>query len=319
MRWYYYVLSGAFYSFAIQLHYIALFLLPPAGIYFLLHLNANRKRWKELLTKSILLMGAFLSVSIPLIIFDLRHQFLNIKNFLTLMSSANPVATNKLSNLLSSFSSLNLYTFHIELHPFLSVLLLFLFIISFVMTIKKGGSLQIVLLFFLLTVIGVSLYGGPKYSHYFGVIYPFYYMLIGYFLSVLLSAPLGSVLMGVFLVVYLYVQSQGYYYFTNKENNQIETAKSIARIIANNVDSQSFRLTSLPQRYADTTYRYFLEIWGKKPIEKDSLERTTILFVTCESTCKPIGDPQWDVAYFAPRKIVGAWNIGSVTIYKLIR
>ena len=94
----------------------------------------------------------------------------------------------------------------------------------------------------------------------------------------------------------------------------------MAKKILSNIGKEKYTVTALPEKYSDSTYRYFLEIWGKRPIEKDSLEKADELFVVCEKTCSPIiGNPQWDIAYFAPNKIEDQWTIDNIKIYKLIR
>lgn len=317
--WRFYVLAGAFFSFSLQLHYLALFLFPPVVVLFIIQFYEQRKKLKQILLGGTALIASFLFFSLPLIFFDLRHNFLNIKNFFNLFKTASPVASNKFMNLLDSFLFLNKYTFHSDLNLIASSIILLLLTTSFVLILKRKDNLRTIFLFFMLVTLGISLYGGPKYPHYFAPVYPFYYIILGYFLSLFLISTLWNILIALFFTIYIFLNSQGYYFLFKKENNQIGVAKDIAQTIRQNLIHQNYRLTSLPQRYADTTYRYFLEIWGKKPVEKDSLEKTEELFVVCEDKCKPIGDPQWDVAYFAPRKIVGTWKTDNVTIYKLTR
>lgn len=317
--WRFYALTGAFFSFSLQLHYLALFLFPPAAIFFIIQLYEQRKKFKQIFLGGITLIVSLLFFSIPLIIFDLRHNFLNIKNLFNLFKTTSPVASNKFMNLLDSFLFLNRYTLHSDLNLVVSSIVLLLLTISFVLVLRRKDNLRTLFLFFMLVMLGISLYGGPKYPHYFLAVYPFYYIILGYFLSLFFISTLWNMLIAVFFATYIFLNSQGYYFLFNRENSQIRVAKDIAQTIRQNLTHESYRLTSLPQRHADTTYRYFLEIWGKRPIEKDSLERTEELFVVCEEKCKPIGDPQWDVAYFAPRKIVGTWKVDNVTIYKLIR
>ena len=122
-----------------------------------------------------------------------------------------------------------------------------------------------------------------------------------------------------FFILYIYINSQGYIFLKGNGSHQINKAKKIAREIYKNVSKDKFTITSLPGDYSDTTYRYFLEIWGKKPIEKDSLEKGEELFVVCEKECDPRNSAQWDIAYFAADKIEKVWNINNVKIYKLIR
>ena len=123
-----------------------------------------------------------------------------------------------------------------------------------------------------------------------------------------------------FIIGFIFLNLQKYPYFYNPPNNQITLAKNIAQKISDNITKKKFTVTALPEKYSDSTYRYFLEIWKKRAIEKDSLDKADELFVICEKKCTPIiGNPQWDIAYFAPNKIIGEWNVQSVKIYKLVR
>ncbi len=329
-KWYYFALFGAFLSFDIQLHYLALFLIPPIGI---LIFNKYRQgialslqkniTIKQLISQSLnflISVSAFLFFSFPLIIFDLRHQFLNTKNFIALFQSSGTSFLTKINSFFDSFYFLNLYSFHINLNKFLVYLLLLFLLLAFVTLIKRSSNLKIFLLFFLLTMLGMSFYSGPKHPHYFGLIYPLYYVIISYFLVFPKESLWGKFLTIFFVFGFIFLNFQKYPYFRNPSNNQISLAKNIAQKISDNINKEKFTVTALPEKYSDSTYRYFLEIRGKRAIEKDSLERADELFVVCEKKCDLIiGNPQWDIAFFAPNKIIGKWDVGGVRIYKLIR
>ena len=166
----------------------------------------------------------------------------------------------------------------------------------------------------------MSLYNGPKHAHYFGVLYPLYYVIISYFLVFLKESSWGKFLTIFFIFGFIFLNFLKYPYFRNPPNNQIVLAKNVAQKIFDNVKKEKFTVTALPEKYSDSTYRYFLEIWRKRAIEKDSLIKADELFVVCEKKCTPIiGHPQWDIAYFAPNKIIGEWKVEDVKIYKLIR
>ncbi len=319
LDWRFFALAGAFLSFTIQLHYLALFLIPPIVIFFVIQLYEQKKRLSQIFVGAVTTLCSFFIFSIPLVIFDLRHNFLNSKNFLTLFKNSTPNISNKINNVFESFLALNKFSFNTDFNFIFSSIILALFIFSLIFTVYKKNNLRIFLIFFIVSILGLSFYLDVKYPHYFGLVYLLYYVLIAYFLSLLFSLPWGKIFVTIFLITYLFLNYQGYSFLSAHENNQIDTAKKIAAVIYDHSDHGAFRLTSLPQRYNDYTYRYFLEIRGKKPVEKDSLNRTGELFVVCEEECKPIGDAQWDVAYFAPRKIVGMWKVDAVTIYKLTR
>ncbi len=318
LDWRLFALAGAFLSFSIQLHYLGLFLIPAVVIFTLIQLFEQKKYLMKLIIGGVVSLLSFFIFSSPLLVFDLRHNWLNTRNFLNLFKASGAISSNKLTNFFNSFVALNKFSFNSDFSFILSTLILFLFVLSFLFILRKKNNLRSLLLFFLLTVFGVSLYLTFNYPHYFAIIYPLYYVLLAYFLS-LFSSFLGKILVGLFLLVFVVLNYQSYYFLTNPPNNQIELAKNISRIIYDNQSKKLFRLTALPQQYNDYTYRYFLDLWGKPAIDKGGLERTSNLFVVCDEKCKPIGDPQWDIAYFAPRKIDKMWTIDGLKIYKLSR
>ena len=186
------------------------------------------------------------------------------------------------------------------------------------MHIKTNRTLSYILLFFLLLLFGLSLYSGPKYPHYFGPIYPAYFILISYLLANLLKSRILVPIFLLFMAIYIFFNAAGYYYLYGKGSNQIVKAQTVAKIIQLSVTKSKFSVTALPNQYSDSTYRYFLEIWGKRPLEKDTLDPAQELFVICEGPCKPIGNPQWDIAYFKPKKIEQTRVIfPPLTMYRL--
>ncbi len=317
-KWYYFVLSGTFLSFSIQLHYLTLFLIPPIAILYLLSLRSLKQLISQFLN-FLISVSAFFFFSFPLIIFDLRHQFLNTKSFIALFQSSGTGFLTKFNSFFDSFYFLNLYSFNINLNKFLVYLLLFFLLLAFVTLIKRISNLKTFLLFFLLIILGISFYNGPKHPHYFGLLYPLYYVIISCFIAFPKSSW-EKYLTIFFVIGFIFLNFQKYPYFRNFPNNQILLAKNVAQKIFDNVKKEKFTVTALPEKYSDSTYRYFLETWRKRAIEKDSLIKADELFVVCEKKCLPIiGNPQWDIAYFAPNKIVGEWEVKGVKIYKLIR
>src|SRR3989338_7883218 len=140
-KWYYFALSGTFLSFAIVLHYLALFLIPPIAILYLLSLRFL----KQLISQSLNVLisaSAFLFFSFPLIIFDLRHNFLNSKLFLALFQSSGTSFLTKINSFFDSFYFLNFYSFNINLNKFFVYLLLFFLFIILLTLIKRSSNLK---------------------------------------------------------------------------------------------------------------------------------------------------------------------------------
>lgn len=315
----FYILAGAFLSFSIQLHYLALILFLPLAIVFFSHAWEYKKKIKELLVQYGYCALSFLFFSSPLVIFDLRHRFLNTDNFIALLKTSSNVATNKLTNALDVFSSLNMYTFGVKFHPTVNTVLFFIItalLVFFIIRLHK--NMRIFFIFFLFSLLSLSLFGGPKFEHYLGILYLPYFVFLAYLLHFAAHSRIGIIAITLFIMVFFYFNMKNYH-IDGQGSYQIQTAQNRAKIIFDNITDKKFTVTSLPVRTSDSTYRYFLEIWGKRPIEKDSLEKANELFVVCEESCWPIGDPQWDIAYFAPNIVAGTWDIHGGRIYKLKR
>jgi 4-amino-4-deoxy-L-arabinose transferase-like glycosyltransferase len=319
----YFFLAGIFLGCSIQLHYLALLLGIPMIIILCTHLVRNRGGFKYVF-KGLMLMGiSFLVVSSPLLIFDLRHQFLNTHNFIKLFSQQG----NQTSNILQSLYTFPQEFYRLFLHvsvPSYAALIVFLISIftPFFFLKKNTGkneALIYTMLFMVSITLGLALYGGQKLPHYLATLIPLYIVSLGYTISLLWRNYIGVSAIAIILVLYVFLNSLQYTFFYLKGNDQISMARTIARTIFNNVHEEKYSVTSLPLNFASLPPRYFLEIWGKRPVDQDSTQRSDELFVTCETECRPIGDPQWDIAFFAATRVVKKWHVENVTIYQLKR
>jgi len=312
-------LSGMFLSFSLQLHYLSLFFIPSIILLYCLELIRKKGEIVKILKNAGVLFISFIFFSVPLFIFDFRHNFLNLNNFIALSKTSSNISENVFILFFKTFPVFNQYVFNVKLNAILLYAILTILIFTLIYLFKKNWKLTCVLIFFLLTYFCLSLFGGPKYPHYFLELYIFYFILLSYFLYDINNIKFGKIIIFIFLISFIFTNMQDYYIFKNIGSFQLEKAKKISRIIFNNIDKTRYSITSLPMNYSDTTYRYFLEIWNKKPIDKESFEKGQELFVICEDKCDPLNSPQWDIAYFGGNKIEETWKSNNVKIYKLIK
>lgn len=317
----YFALSGSCLSFCVQLHYLALFLFPAFITYFLYESFLQKKeeplfgRIYDLLISA----AAFLFFYSPLIIFDLRHEFINSKAFLNLITKTGTetVAISKIDNFMDAFYHLNKYVFDFEFNRLVLYCFLVIILAMIIYAFKNNKKNIVLLIFFFFSILGVGFYSGPKNMHYFVAVYPFYFIIIGYFLAILSRNIFGKVFVIYFLYLFLTSNYNQYLFLKEEGYSQIDFARRVARVIFDNSKGPMIQIASLPSEYSESTYRYFVDLWGRKVMERDSLEKVDELFIVCEKSCKPIGDPQWDIAYFAPKKVDNTWIVDGVTIYKL--
>ena len=92
-------------------------------------------------------------------------------------------------------------------------------------------------------------------------------------------------------------------------------------------EGKPFNFALITNQNSDHAYRYFLEVWGAKPVTIENPqvdpERKTVtdqLLVVCEvADCQPLGHPLWEIAGFGRAEIVGSWPApGGIKVVKLI-
>jgi len=319
-KWHYFFLLGAFLSFSIQLHYLALFLIPAIGIIFLSSLY--KKSVKQLISQFhnfLISVLSFIIFSSPLIIFDLRHNFLNSKLFLALFKSSGTSFASKINSFFDSFYYLNFYSFNINLNKFfIYVLLVFLFIILFTL-IKKSSNLKTFLLIFFITIVGMSLYNGPKHPHYFGILFPLYFVIISYFLASLNQSSFGKIMIVFFISGYIFLNFQKYYFLRNQPNNQIAHAEKDAQFLDKKIGKEKFNFAVQPDGDPEDAYLYFLELKGKVPLDRKKLEVGNEMFIVCGNDCDLKNTKSWNINMFGKFEISSEWSVEGVRIYKLIR
>lgn len=318
-KWYYFALAGTFLSFCIQLHYLALFLIPSFGFLYLISLFKSSKQLFSKFINLLTLAVSFTVFSSPLIIFDLRHNFLNSKNFITLFQSTGTSLSTKFNSLFDSFYYLNLYSFNINLNKFFVYLLFFFLFIIFIFLVKQRSYLRTFLFIFLFSILGMSLYSGPKHPHYFVILYPLYYIIISNFLVFPSKSNWEKYLTVIFITGFIFLNFQKFHYFKNKPNNQIAHAEKVGQFLDTIIGKEKFNFAVQPDGGPEDSYLYFLEIKGKIPLDRKKLEVGKEMYVVCEKDCNLLETKSWNITMFGKSKIVNEWKVEGVKIYKLIK
>lgn len=318
------LLAGGFFSFSIQLHYLGLFLFFPLGI--VLFKGYIEAKDKPGFFNRVLISGfSFIFFTLPLLIFDLRHNFINLKNFIHLFRG-NKVINN------TSFVSRVIETNYWFLSQGLNIglnkliaLVVFAILIGGVFYLMKRGERQFFIGLHLLNTVGYifffSLLDSPRYPHYYGVIYISFFLLLAWFFGFFWKKNILLKLAVVFLIgFYLFNNIKNYDFLFNKPTtSQIEKARRIALSILPKIKKRPYQVVALPVGETDGHIRYFLEINGQTPMAEDSVKEPQELFVLCfRPECSILGNSQWQIASFKRAKIDKIWQIKGVRIYKLV-
>ncbi len=316
---FFYILTGAFLGFAFQLHYVMFSVLLACVVVYTLHMFKHKKGLRAYLQNGLIILSVFILTNTPLILFDIRHNFLNAKNFITLFQKPGSAASTSLTAIIDGFQSLNTFALSVPPMPF-AVALLLLGIFIFSLRFWKDELYQYLGVFFLVALCGTSFMTANKFPHYFGALYPLYYLLLAIIMSRFIENKKNAVLIAFsLLILFIGIQIKHYSFLYTDPHPQIAHAQRTAQKMMPLIKSDSFRVTAIPEYTGTSMYSYFLELWGNTPVDNQSLAPAEELFVICEKECAPIGNPQWDIAYYQPTSIQDSFTSDHIFIYKLIK
>jgi len=259
----------------------------------------------------------------PLLIFDIRHNFLNSKalyKFITVRQetiSVNPFSS--VSKAYPIYEQINSSLLTAKTEPLGKIVSIF--IILFLVLIPFLNK-KIIIIWLFSGLIGLSLYKQNVYDHYFGFMFPIPFLLIGFFWEKLYNSKYK--IFGIlFLAILIFINLTNNP-LRNSPNNQMKRAINVANKIIEESKGQNFNIAVVAEQNYEDGYQYFLEKNNSKMIEIDAQLTETVtdqLFVICEKIkeeCDPTHSAKAEVANFGWSIISQQWTVDGVQLYKLI-
>ncbi len=319
------ILTGLSLAAAAQMHYLALILIPIVGLIFGLEIYfryTKKQKIQNLLKGTFLGFAAFLILMSPLILFDLRHDFLNYKAVTALFSQGQTFKIDSLgvlSKVPSIYSNNLIGRYLVGENSYLAILLSALIIVPFFL--KLSWPKLTLGIWLIVSLVGLSFYQQDIYDHYLGFLNPVPFLLLG---SLAVQIPASkiwkySVNIGlVILVVVLSITNLQKNPLLYPPNNQLKNTQDIAKFIIQESGDRPFNFALLAKNNYDSAYQFYLELYGHKP-KQVPFEKTNQLFVVCEDQiCDPTHSPKYEIAAFGWSKIDWQKSSCGVKIYKLV-
>lgn len=330
---------GVVLGIGLQLHYLFLFLFVVSGLWLL-----AQGKWRERLPYYVLCALGFLVGYAPFLLFEIRHGFPNtisIINFLregkdtgfaffAFIHTISDVTFRLFGRLVLRIPETHMYTLfpkeHISLWIGGTKTLIYICIGLLVYYLYKKRTQAIVLLSFWLAIVLFlfALYRKPIYDYYFGILFIIPFLLTAWAIRHISRFRYGGFIAVCMTLGLLYLNWQGRP-FLYPPNNQLAQVQAIARAAFDKTGGKPFNFAFVTGNNSDHAYRYFFEVWGGAPV---TIENTVLdpqrrsvtdqLIVICESECKPLGHPLWEIAGFGRAEIVGEWDVPFVKIFKLV-
>ncbi|MDP3998536.1 MAG: glycosyltransferase family 39 protein [bacterium] len=346
----FFVLGGIFFGINLQLHYLASFL----GVMMVVYLVLMEARKLKLFLGHAFLSGiGFIIGFSPFLAFELRHGFPNIQTIFRFIFSSSSGETGFVGEkfftvvdglvfrlfwrLLTRFPSLSeINVSEVGILGFwywLIVILIFASLGVFFFwgfnNLKKQAVFYKFSLLAIWLIVGIGLfsfYKKPIYDYYLGFMFPLPFLLVGNFLAKLISSIKPLKIAGVVIFTLLLWNSLEGASFRFPPNRQLNQAREISRVVFEKAEGKPFNFALITGQNSDHAYRYFLEIWGTKPVTIENTqvdpERKTVtdqLLIICESMpCQPLGHSLWEIAGFGRADIAEQWDVSVVKVYKLV-
>ncbi len=330
------ILTGFSLAAAIQMHYLALILVPIFGFMYLYQLSLhfrNKIKVNNLLMGTVFGFVTFWAMMLPLILFDLKHEYLNFRGIVEMFSSSSSVSitdTNPLIRIGQIYSNTLIGDHIAGKHPTLSLLVSVLILIPFLVSIYKKVTRQEFRWVYLMLgiwliggVIGLSFYKQEIYDHYVGFLNPVPFILLGALFSLepisrlKNSYYLNYLTAAIFIILILMVNINRYP-FANPPGNQLQRTQEIARFVINDSGEEPFNFALLSERNYDAAYRFYLDLYGKSS-KQVPFDNTNQLYVVCEDKeCKPVGHHKYEIAAYGYAKIEKVEEVSGLKVYKLV-
>ena len=321
----YWILVSLAFSFLIQLHYMTLLSLGAAGIIWLISLKKywSTKKRSSLLIATLLSIGLFVTSLTPLILFDLRHDFLNARAFYDLIFGKEDQirGVSQVLRILKETHGRSMQilfevvTNQLRWLNTLLVITVFAFLskISLFHQKRKFFSGEIVIIIWLFVgVVGTSVYQSSVFDHYISFLFPVSALILGVVLNEFASVKLGQVFFIVFFGWFLIANIQRYRYQTVSWG--IDQIESLSQKILDEIQSEEKYNVVLLADHGDIdamNYRYFLTVSTRPPLMKERFGESDTLFIINEDKKlkKVVDSPIYEIVVFPNKNMSDFWEI----------
>ncbi len=328
------ILTGIAFAFVVQMHYLALIMLPVITVLWLLEWVLNRKKLPKSFWKySIIGIVCFLILMSPLFIFDIRYNFMNYRALssffgnrettvnLNVFNTLGRVLPIYVNNLISRYLTFGNTSGIFSFIPWIILLPLVYFIYLYGKTKKLNWPLFALAIWLGIGVLGLALYKQTIYDHYIGFLNPVPYLLFAGLLTINFKNKFFNkiiLILGLALVFLISFSNLANSPLKQQPNNQLKRTQNIAKFIIKETQNKPFNFALIAERNYDPAYQYYLDLYGYKPA-KVPFKITDQLFVVCEDkVCQPIGNPKQEISHFGWAKIEYEKELEGVRIFKLI-
>ncbi len=281
---------------------------------------------------------SFLATYSPFLLFELRHQFVNLQSVarFILQQQASASAGSFISRFIIVVNDVFVRLFWrllvIESAEWAKLFILvvigslLIYYKKYAKEKEKKVSLKVLLIWLVTGIICFGIYRGVIYDYYLGSLFALPFLLVGLVIYTLWRysriGKLASIIIFLFISFFFLKNTP----LKNSYNSMLANTQQIAEFVYKIKDDKPYNFALIAGKNSDHAYRYFLELWGPAPVVIENPDndpkRTTVtdqLLVVCEEkVCQPLGHSLWEIAGFGRAEIVGSWQVSTARVFKLV-
>ncbi len=312
--------SGICLGVIIQLHFIAYFLFFLPVWVLLSEYFSNRNKKKLLISLLFLFLGFLLAV-LPMILFEVRHDFLNTRSIIYNLTLDNHPNGDNLGFSLGNIGLVvkTLFVKFLGLNTFWSILLAVLVLVVFAIAFFKNKKYSLISVYFFIGIFGSAIFNhrGGLDARYVIPVFPALFILFGLiFYRLSFSKRKSSFFLGLLLLAVFTAPSL----FAVKKNlglpakHSLKFFRDISRVIIDDYsttaldDHKSFNLAILADGLGrrGVSFRYFFRINNVNILDEVSYPIADILYIVDDQygwSGIVNNTDTWEVYSFEPKNL----------------
>jgi len=316
----YSLLFGLAFGLSFQLHHLAALLAIPIGIYFIVFVT-TQKKVKDTIVVPLYAVGSFLITLLPFVLFEFRHNFLNVRNLTSLFTEQNLVSSGPFLNRLGDvINAMMKFAWGYPLsQPF--ALIVFITIVlgaSYTLWRKYHPFILLHLIAVVSLIFGLSRVNAAAIPHYYHIVYASLYLVVVYTIYSL-SGKWKLVIPLICIGIFFASQFHTYTFLWGKPSRQDASPIAVGKFIAKQTNGKRINLATYPVEFTSRdSYQYFIEYYGGSVVDGHSSEITDTMYVLCDrQPCKILNSQSWNIEMFGKAKIDRIFYEGGIVIYRL--
>jgi 4-amino-4-deoxy-L-arabinose transferase-like glycosyltransferase len=332
----YWILVSLFFSVLIQLHYLTLLSAAGAGVFWLISLFEKRQKIKQLkpfFVSTLIAFILFVSSLAPILLFDMKHDYLNAKAFGEMITGQANFKQNSDVPFIEKATTVIKETHGRGMHILFEIsigkqrqlntwLLMFTAIILIALAINhkkfklKNDDFpgELIIMVYLITgIIGTSFYGHTIFDHYIAYLFPITFLTFGIVIAAISNRSFLAKIISMIFFFYFVLFNLNRYNLKTRDWSVFDVQKTAESILKKVNENEKYNIVLLSETgdIDGQSYRYFLETSDKPPVQiQQRGEVETLIIINEDQKIDKVTDsPIYEIVVFPDKDIKEVYNI----------